>query len=114
MAGQVPEPVKKRRAAELLAMGAAAKAGFARASLGTTTRLLVEQRLADGRWVGHAEDHVLVAVTPRPGDPGDLENAILRVRRTAMDGTADDRVAAEILDVDPAPRALRARLAVLA
>ena len=35
-------------------------------AIGTTTRVLLEQRLADGRWVGHAEDHVLVAVTPRP------------------------------------------------
>lgn len=114
MAGQVPEPVKKQRAAELLAIGTVAKARFAGASLGTTTRVLVEQRLGDGRWVGHAEDHVLVAVTPRPGDPDDLENAILLVRRAAVDETAGDRVTGEILVVDPAPRALRARLAVLA
>jgi threonylcarbamoyladenosine tRNA methylthiotransferase MtaB len=113
MAGQVPERTKKQRAAELLAVGADAKATFARRSLGTTTRVLVESRLPDGRWVGHAEDHVPVAVTPRQGDPDDLENAILTVRRTALDAEAAERVTGEILSVDPAPRTLRARVPVL-
>ena len=36
---------------------------------------------------------MLVAVTPRAGDPHDLENAILTVRRTAIDGEVADRVA---------------------
>ena len=89
------------------------KATFARRSLGTTTRVLVETRLPDGRWVGHAEDHVLVAVTPRPGDPDDLENAILTVRRTAVDGEVAERVTGEILAVDPPRRTLRARVPVL-
>jgi hypothetical protein len=74
----------------------------------------VETRLAGGRWVGHAEDHVPVAVTPRPGDPDDLENAILTVRRTAVDGEVVERVTGEILAVDPAPRTLRAGMPVLA
>ena len=87
MAGQVPEREKKARAAALLALGAEAKAGFARRGLGTVTRVLAETRLTDGRWLGHAEDHVLVAVavTGDAGDPDDLENAILTVRRTAVD-----------------------------
>jgi hypothetical protein len=63
--------------------------------------------------VGHAEDHVLVAVTPHPVDPADLENAILTVRRTAVDGETADRVCGELLAVDPAPRGLRAPLPVL-
>jgi len=113
MAGQVPERTKKGRAAALLAIGADAKAAFARRSLGTTTRVLVESRLPDDRWVGHAEDHVLVTVTPRPGDPDDLENAILTVRRTAVDGEVAERVTGEILTVDPAPRTLRAMVPVL-
>jgi hypothetical protein len=82
--------------------------------LGTTTRVLVETRLPDGRWLGHAEDHVPVAAAPRPGDPADLENAILTVRRTAIDPDAAERVRGEILGVDPAPRTLRAALPVLA
>jgi threonylcarbamoyladenosine tRNA methylthiotransferase MtaB len=113
MEGQVPERTKKRRAAELLAIGAGAKATFARRSLDTTTRVLVETRLPDGRWVGHAEDHVLVAVTPRPGDPDDLENAILTVRRTAVDGEVAERVTGQVLSIDAAPRTLRARVPLL-
>ena len=114
MAGQVDERTRKARAGELLAVGADARAAFARRGLGTTTRVLVETRLPDGRWLGHAEDHVPVAVAPRPGDPTDLENAILTVRRTAIDPDAAERVRGEILHVDPAPRTLRAALPVLA
>ena len=114
MAGQVDERTKKARAGELLAVAADARAAFARRGLGTETRVLVESRLPDGRWVGHAEDHVPVALTPRPGDPDDLENAILTVRRMAIDADAAERVTGEILNVDPAPRTLRAALPVLA
>jgi len=104
MHGQVDERTKKARAAELLAVGADARAAFARRGLGTTTRVLMETRLHDGRWTGHAEDHVLVAVEPRPGDPDDLEHAILTVRRTAIDPELPDRVTGEIQSLDPAPR----------
>ena len=92
MAGQVDERTKKARAAELLALAAEARAAFARRGLGTVTRVLAETRLPDGRWVGHAEDHVLAAVDAATGDPADLENAIVTVRRTAIDGEAADRV----------------------
>ena len=114
MAGQVDERTKKARAGELLAVGADARAAFARRGLGTVTRVLAESRLPDGRWVGHAEDHVLVAVSPRPADPTDLENAILTVRRAALDGEVADRVRGEILALDPPPRGLRSALPVLA
>ncbi len=114
MAGHVDEQTKKARAADLLALAGEAKARFARASVGTTTRVLLEQRLPDGRWVGHAEDHVLVAVAPRAGDPDDLENAIVTVRRTAVDPDAPDRVIGQPLHVDPAPRTLRRAIPVLA
>lgn len=116
MAGRVDERTKKARAGELLAVAADARAAFARRGLGTETRVLVESRLPDGRWVGHAEDHVTVALSPRPGDPDHLENAILTVRRMAIDADADaaERVIGEILHVDPAPRTLRAALPVLA
>jgi hypothetical protein len=78
------------------------------------TRVLIEQRLADGRWVGHGEDHVLVAVAGGPGNPDDLENAVATVRRTAVDTEAADRVIGEILALDPAPRPLLTALPVLA
>jgi threonylcarbamoyladenosine tRNA methylthiotransferase MtaB len=114
MAGQVPERTKKDRAAVLLALAAEARAGWARAGLGTRTRVLVESRLPDGRWTGHAEDHVVVAVTPRPGDPEDLENAIVTARRTLVDAEAPERVTGEILAIDAPPRGLRPRLPVRA
>ena len=114
MAGHVDEPTKKARAAELLAIAAEARARFARRGLGTVTRVLAETRLPDGRWVGHAEDHVLDGGGP-PGtqDPDDLENAILTVRRTAIDGDAADRVRGDILAVDAPSHSLRHALPVM-
>jgi threonylcarbamoyladenosine tRNA methylthiotransferase MtaB len=114
MAGQVPERAKKERAAILLGLASDARAAWARSGLGTVTRVLIESRLPDGRWVGHADDHVLVAVRPRQGDPDDLENAILTVRRTAVDPEVAERVTGEVLAMDPAPRALRAGLPAVA
>jgi len=114
MAGQVEERTKKTRAAQLLEFATAAKARFARASVGTTARVLIEQRLPDGRWVGHAEDHVLVAVVPRADDLIDLENALATVRRVAVDPSAADRVIGEPLHLDPPARPLRRPVAVLA
>lgn len=114
MDGLVDERTRRARAGELLAVAADARAAFARQGLGTVTRVLVESRLADGRWVGHAEDHVVVAVAARPGDPDELENAILTVRRSVIDGETADRVTGAITGVDPAPRALRAPLPILA
>ena len=114
MAGQVAERTKKARAADLLALGADGEGAGSRArAVGTATRVLPEQRLDDGRWVGHAEDHVLVAVRRARGDPADLENAILTVRRTAVDDDAPERVSGEPLHLDPAPRTLRRALPVL-
>jgi threonylcarbamoyladenosine tRNA methylthiotransferase MtaB len=115
MAGQVDEQTKKARAADLLALAAEARAAFAGSAVGTDARVLVERRLPDGRWIGHAEDHVLTVVEPRDeaGDPHDLENAILTVRRTHVDGETADRVAGVILAVDPAARPLRATLPVV-
>ena len=112
MAGQVDEATKKARAAELLALAATAREDFARRGLGGETRVLLEQRLPDGRWIGHAQDHVLVAVAPRSGDPASLENAIVAARRVAIDPASHERVIGEILALDPAPRAVRAPLPV--
>ncbi|MFN8630658.1 MAG: hypothetical protein U0838_10170 [Chloroflexota bacterium] len=114
MTGQVDEPTKKARAAELLAMAAAGREAFARRGLGTTTRVLLEQRLPDGRWIGHAEDHVLVAVAPRVDDPADLENAIVTARRVAIDKANPERATGEILEISPPSRAIRPALPVLA
>jgi threonylcarbamoyladenosine tRNA methylthiotransferase MtaB len=114
MAGQVDEATKKARAAELLAMAASGREAFAKRGLGTTTRVLMEQQLPDGRWIGHAEDHVVVAVSPRDGDPQDLENAVVTARRTTIDPAIAERVEGEILEIDLPSRQVRAALPVLA
>jgi threonylcarbamoyladenosine tRNA methylthiotransferase MtaB len=101
MAGQVDERTKKARSARLLALAAEARASFAQRAIGTQARVLLEQRLPDGRWVGHAEDHVLVAV---PGDGIDLENALARVQVDAADPAQPERVVGRILALDPPER----------
>ena len=104
---------RRRARPSCSAIAAEARARFARRGLGTVTRVLAETRLPDGRWVGHAEDHVLTAVDPRQQDPDDLENAILTVRRTAIDGDAADRVRGDVLAVDVPSHSLRHALPVM-
>jgi threonylcarbamoyladenosine tRNA methylthiotransferase MtaB len=100
MAGQVDEATKKRRAAELLAVSAAARARWAAAHVGREASVLFESCLGDGRWIGHAADHTLVAVDEPDRD---LENAIGRVRVTRVDPTVPERVIGELLALSPAP-----------
>ena len=114
MAGQVDERTKKARAGVLLGVADEARAAFARRVIGTTTRVLVETQLPDGRWAGHGEDHVLVAVPPRPHDPDGLAHAILTVRRTGVDPAQADRVTGETIEINLPPRPFRAPLPVLA
>jgi threonylcarbamoyladenosine tRNA methylthiotransferase MtaB len=102
MAGQVPEPVRRRRSDEMLAIAAVARASFAKARVGREASVLVEGRLSDGRWVGHAEDHLVVALAEEGGAP--LANAIVRARVEAVDPDVPERAVGTILDVDP-PRA---------
>jgi threonylcarbamoyladenosine tRNA methylthiotransferase MtaB len=104
MVGHVDEPTKKRRAAELLELAAEARASWAARSVGATTRVLVEERLADGRWTGHAEDHTLVAVD---GDHASaignsLENAVATVHVFGVDPARRDRVAGRVVSLSPA------------
>jgi threonylcarbamoyladenosine tRNA methylthiotransferase MtaB len=89
MAGQVDERTRKRRAGELLALAAAGRAAFAAAHAGREAIVLFESQLADGRWVGHAEDHQRVAVAA-PGRQ--LENAIERVMVEHVDPQSADLV----------------------
>jgi threonylcarbamoyladenosine tRNA methylthiotransferase MtaB len=117
MAGQVDGRTRKARAAEMLTIGGEARAAFAQRGLGTVTRVLVESRLDDGRWIGHAEDHVLVVVDPGSAAipvPSELEHAIVTVRRLEIDEAAPDRVIGEILTVDPRRPAPRQPLPILA
>jgi threonylcarbamoyladenosine tRNA methylthiotransferase MtaB len=95
MAGHVDEPTKKRRAAELLAVAADARARWAARHVGTECHVLFEERLADGRWVGHATDHTLVAARPDNALP--VANGIGRVLVESIDTEAPDRVVGRIL-----------------
>jgi threonylcarbamoyladenosine tRNA methylthiotransferase MtaB len=95
MSGQVDERVKKRRAAELLAIAAEARSRWAARHVGAAADVLFERRLDDGRWVGHAADHTLVAASPA-GVGDDLEGAIGRVLVEAVDPAVPDRVVGRI------------------
>lgn len=100
MVGRVDGRTMKRRAAEALALGAAARTAFAERQLGTEMRVLFERPLRDGRWLGHAESHVLVAAAAPDGAA--LGNVIGLVRGEAIDRAAPDRVSGRLLGVDRA------------
>jgi threonylcarbamoyladenosine tRNA methylthiotransferase MtaB len=78
MAGQVPDAVRRERAAVLLAEAEAARVRFAARSSGSRRTVLFEEPAAPAEpaagWVGHAEDYVLVRATP--GDGRQLEGEI--------------------------------------
>ena len=101
MTGQVDEPTKKRRAAELLAVAADARARWAASHVGAECDVLFEERLADGRWVGHATDHTLVAAAPDDDSP--VANGIGRVLVESVDSASRERVVGRILALAPAP-----------
>lgn len=104
MAGQVDESTKKRRAADLLAVAADARARWAARHVGAEADVLFEEPLSDGRWVGHATDHTLVAAPATNGSP--LGNAIGRVRVESVDPVAPDRVVGSVVALSAAALAL--------
>jgi threonylcarbamoyladenosine tRNA methylthiotransferase MtaB len=105
MQGHVDEAVKKRRAAELLAHAAEARAAWAALHVGGEADVLFETRLDDGRWVGHAADHTLVAADPASsvGPLRSFENHIGRVLVDGVDPDQPDRVGGRILSLSPPP-----------
>jgi hypothetical protein len=107
MSGQVDERTRKERAAILLAAAAVARARFARRRVGTLARVLFEEPLPDGRWVGHAEDHVLVAAAAVDGRP--LENELALVDLLEADAAEPDRLHGAIRSFEPAAAGRRAR-----
>jgi threonylcarbamoyladenosine tRNA methylthiotransferase MtaB len=111
MVGQVDAATKKRRAAEALALAAQARARFAETRIGGEMSVLFEGPLPDGRWLGHAESHVLVAAASPDGAP--LHNVIGLVWAESVDPAAPDRLCGRLLAVDP-PRAGSAPKADLA
>jgi threonylcarbamoyladenosine tRNA methylthiotransferase MtaB len=101
MAGAVDERVRKARAAELLSLAADARAGWARGRVGADADVLFESRLGDGRWIGHATDHTLVAVDAAPDRA--LENVVGHVRLEHVDPAAPERVVGHLVGVVPPP-----------
>lgn len=101
MAGQIDEPTKKRRAGELLAIAAEARARWAERHIGTEVDVLFEEPMPDGRWVGHAADHTLVVAAGK--DSSALGNAIGRVRVESVDPDARDRVVGSLVALAAAP-----------
>lgn len=97
MTGAVDERTRKTRAAVLLALAAEARAGYARRRVGDRASVLLEERLDDGRWVGHTEDYVEAVVDGSTG--GVRENAIVDVTLDALDETGPARVAATAVTV---------------
>jgi threonylcarbamoyladenosine tRNA methylthiotransferase MtaB len=108
MAGHVDDRTRKRRATEMLEVATEARARGARRTVGFERSVLFERQLADGRWVGHTEDDVVCAVGVDHGRP--VENAIGRVRVTAVDPPPPDRVLGRLIELNP-PR--RVPLAIL-
>jgi threonylcarbamoyladenosine tRNA methylthiotransferase MtaB len=98
MTGQVPDLVRRRRSGELVAIAVAARASFAAGHVGREVSVLVEGRLPDGRWIGHAEDYLVVAVAREGTEP--LANAIARVRVEALEPGAPGRAVGTVLNVD--------------
>ena len=99
MVGQVDEGTRKERASILLAMATAARARFALRHVGSVARVLFEERRPDGRWVGHAEDHVLVAAASP--DERDLENEIAVVELVGVDRLEPQRLNGAVLSFQP-------------
>ncbi|HYM85000.1 MAG TPA: MiaB/RimO family radical SAM methylthiotransferase, partial [Candidatus Dormibacteraeota bacterium] len=102
MAGQVDERTRKARAATLLELGRVARQRAASARLGREASVLFEERLADGRWVGHAEDHVLVAAASPDGCP--LEGAIGVIRPVGLDPDEPGRLNGLVRELVAPPR----------
>jgi threonylcarbamoyladenosine tRNA methylthiotransferase MtaB len=102
MAGQVDEPTRKHRASTMLAFAAAARRNAATASIGSERSVLFERPLADGRWVGHAEDYVTCAVDA-PSDRS-LENAIGRVAVNDVDPGDPELAVGKLVALDPPRR----------
>ena len=93
MIGQVDGRAKKVRSAEALTLAAESRKRFAAAQLGRWLEVLFERQLADGRWLGHAENYVSVACSC--AEP--LDNRIAVVRAESVDSDIPDRVRARLV-----------------
>ena len=66
MPGQIPEPIKNERSAELIKLGEEMTEAFEKCFIGTTQKVLFEeQTLLDGKiyWSGYTAEYVKVLVS---------------------------------------------------
>jgi threonylcarbamoyladenosine tRNA methylthiotransferase MtaB len=109
MAGHVPEPTRRARAAELLALAASAHRRFAARAVGAERRVLFERPDPAGGWIGHAEDHVLVRAEARAvslaglAGPGFFAGDLARVAIVGIDPVDPGRVVGRLLGLVPRP-----------
>lgn len=68
MPGQVPEAVKKARAAELIELGASLEEAFVRSLVGSTQRVLFEEEGEGGLAEGYTENYVRVVAPGKSGE----------------------------------------------
>ncbi len=83
MGGQVPEHVKKSRAARFLVLGKALRKTFYRSWIGQIDEVVFERQEAPGRWVGKSRHYLPVRVSSLEN----LEGCWLPVRLTAAGET---------------------------
>lgn len=110
MAAQVPEAVRRERAAVLLGEAAAARRRFAARAAGGERTVLFEA-LADrgdpgAGWIGHAEDYLVVRTVAPEGRP--LAGAIGLVRIDGPDPLDPERAVGRVERVSAGPAAGRA------
>ena len=74
MPGQVPETVKKARAAELIELGDRLERDFVRSLVGTMQRVLFEEEGEGGLAEGYTENYVRVIA---PGTPGEMREVLI-------------------------------------
>ena len=108
MAGEVPEPTRRARAAVLLGLAAVANHDFAVRAVGAERRVLFEQHDPAGGWTGHAEDHVLVRSMAADAADGDsLAGLLARVGVVAIDTADPARVIGRVIEhIPPRPATL--------
>jgi threonylcarbamoyladenosine tRNA methylthiotransferase MtaB len=104
MAGQVHAPVRRARATQLLALAAFARRRFAARAVGSERRVLFEQPVPEGGWVGHAEDHVLVRAelsSGRRAPAAAHAGALAVVAITGVDPLDPERVVGRVVERIP-------------
>ncbi|MDO4281463.1 MAG: tRNA (N(6)-L-threonylcarbamoyladenosine(37)-C(2))-methylthiotransferase MtaB [Peptococcaceae bacterium] len=93
MPNQVDPRIKDARAKEMAAVAARNKIAYEEALIGRRVRLLLEEPLGDGRWVGHSSNYLYVTVTGEGLSSGRFVDAVLT-------GRQEGRLQGELINSD--------------